>query len=308
MISGKNITINKDLLIKTEGLVDAERIDRVSARLRDYVVDGADRHDASDSEESAIEVLVGSDQIALRSPLLDQRALVKISFYQGAANHRRLYGGGLSQHLAKAVGLDQRKGPGQGQGQGKGPSKQQGKPLHIVDATAGLAADSFVLASLGAHVHMLERSPVLSLMIEDALDVARSFTSTEVSTSENQQLMQILNRMSVANIDSVQWLSQQPNQGCEVIYLDPMFPERRKKAAVKKEMQVLQLLLNDGVQTESERLDEERSLLELSLSKAIYRVAVKRPRLAPPLPGPAPGYSLEGKSIRFDIYPIKKIS
>ncbi len=38
------------------------------------------------------------------------------------------------------------------------------------------------------------------------------------------------------------------------------------------------------------------------------RVVVKRPRKAPVISGPAPSYSLEGKSSRYDIYAKKKLS
>lgn len=253
-----------------------ERFQTISSRLNELSLEGLS------VDRPAVEIVVESDRISLRGAEMDERALISISFTDGAANHRRLYGGGRSQQLSKALGLDQKKN------------------LSIVDATAGLASDSFVMASLGAEVQMLERSPILSLMIDDALEMA--------SFSEDEILTEIISKMSIKNIQSIDWLSQQVDQSCEVIYLDPMFPKRRKKAAVKKEMQILQRLLNEGAQVESERLIEEGELLKIALDKVKFRVVVKRPRSAPVLIGPSPTYSLSGKSIRFDIYTRKKIS
>ena len=277
MIFRKNTMINTSLLIKADGFVNMDRLEFVEARLGDLIVN------KEFANESVLEVLVSPNQLSLRSPLLDERATIGVCFHEGAANHRRLYGGGKSQHLAKAVGID------------------QGKGLKVVDATAGLAGDSFVLASLGAQVQMLERSPVLALMIEDALAAAKK------SGAEDFRLQEIIERMSIVQVDAVDWLARQAGESCDVVFLDPMFPERKKKAAVKKEMQVLQHLLAREEKSETERLEEEAELLEISLSKAIHRVVVKRPRHAPSLTGKSPGYCLEGKSTRFDIYPLKRI-
>lgn len=234
-------------------------------------------------EYKEIGVQIERDRISLCCPELDKRARVAICFHQGATQHRRLYGGGKSQILSKAVGTDQKPG------------------LRVLDATAGLAGDSFVLASLKARVQMLERSPLLFLMIQDALSVTKDVSS-------DQSLLETIERMSILQADALSWLNKQSRGMFDVIYLDPMFPERKKKAAVKKEMQVLQYLLGESDKPDAARLDEEQRLLQLSIEKASHRVVVKRPRHAPPLPGEEPGYCLEGKSTRFDIYPLTKIS
>jgi len=105
----------------------------------------------------------------------------------------------------------------------------------------------------------------------------------------------VITRLNLVQADSIDWLkglssSQQP----DIIYLDPMFPERKKSASVKKEMAILHnLQLND---------DNDQHLLEAALSCANKRVVVKRPRLADNLSAFAPNFSLTGKSSRFDIY------
>jgi 16S rRNA (guanine1516-N2)-methyltransferase len=86
----------------------------------------------------------------------------------------------------------------------------------------------------------------------------------------------------------------------QVIHLDPMFPHRDKSALVKKEMRLFRPLVGDD--------DDAPALLAAALALASHRVVVKRARKAPPIAGVAPGYSLEGKSSRYDIYPKKKLT
>ena len=85
----------------------------------------------------------------------------------------------------------------------------------------------------------------------------------------------------------------------DVIYIDPMFPAREKSGKVKKEMQLFHQLVGTD--------DDSSTLLPLALAVARYRVVVKRSVHAPFLADQKPGYSLKGKSTRFDIYPIKKL-
>lgn len=192
---------------------------------------------------------------------------VSVDFINGAARHRQQHGGGRSQAIARAVGLHKR------------------KDLFVLDATAGLGRDAFVLASLGATVMMLERHPIVRLLLSDGLERAR--------TSGDP----VFERMS---------LHQGTLEGCfetvspDVVYLDPMFPARRSKAAVKKEMALFHLLVGTD-----EDADE---LLLPALACAQRRVVVKRPRIAPPLAGQVPGLVLTGKSSRFDIYPLRSLA
>jgi 16S rRNA (guanine1516-N2)-methyltransferase len=90
----------------------------------------------------------------------------------------------------------------------------------------------------------------------------------------------------------------------DVIYLDPMFPEARR-ALPTKEMQVLHALLGEGPDAAAE---DDRELLAWSLAQPVARVVAKRPRRAPPLPGPEPGHVLEGRSVRFDVYPLRPLA
>jgi len=152
----------------------------------------------------------------------------------------------------------------------------------VIDATAGLGRDAALLARAGWQVTMLERQPALQALLADGL--ART--------------QELAGQMALLAADSVQWLSQHP-QIAEVVYLDPMFPERDKSAAIKKDLLWLQWL------SASEATDEvaEAQLLHAALSAAQRRVVVKRPLRAPFLGGREAASSLTGKTVRFDIYP-----
>jgi 16S rRNA (guanine1516-N2)-methyltransferase len=78
-----------------------------------------------------------------------------------------------------------------------------------------------------------------------------------------------------------------------------MFPQRDKSAQVKKEMRLFRPLAGDD--------DDAPALLAAALALATHRVVVKRPRKAAAITGEKPGYTLEGKSSRFDIYPKKSL-
>lgn len=158
-----------------------------------------------------------------------------------------------------------------------------GKKTHtIVDATAGYAQDALLLALMGFRVTAIERSPVVAALAHDGL---RHFTALRgITLSEHLQLRSGDSRVLLPVI------APRP----DAIYLDPMFPpKRRKSAAVKKEMRLLRELVGDD--------PDALELLEISRAIARDRVVVKRPDDAPPL-APDPSMSLTGKLVRYDVY------
>jgi len=152
----------------------------------------------------------------------------------------------------------------------------------IVDATAGLGRDSFILAYLGYHITLVERSPILHAALLNAMQLA----------AKNPEIAPIIQRMQLIHANAITWLPTQ--KAPDIIYLDPMFPERKKSASVKKEIASLQKLL--GTDTDSDQL------LNVALTCARRRVVVKRPRLAESLSNQEPSFTLTGKSSRFDVY------
>lgn len=213
---------------------------------------------------------------------------VRCDFVAGAAKHRRLFGGGRGQDIAKAVGL-----------------KHKGFKPKILDLTAGLGRDSFVLASLGASLLMLERHPIVFALLEDGLSRAREHVLDRVlGETDQEELADILSRISAIGEGAETYLRRLDERSKpDIIYIDPMFPTREKSSKVKKEMQLFHQLVGTD--------DDSSELLPLALEKAKYRVVVKRPAHAPflaeHLKQIQPGYSLKGKSTRFDVYPIKKL-
>jgi 16S rRNA (guanine1516-N2)-methyltransferase len=196
---------------------------------------------------------------------------VRVDFVEGAVAHRRLFGGGTGQMIAKAVGV------------------QSGVRPQVLDATAGLGRDAFVLASLGCDMTLIERQPLIAALLEDGL--ARAKGDREVGPIVAH--MRLLHGNAIELM--VGWAEAPP----QVIYLDPMFPHRDKTALVKKEMRLFRPLVGDD--------QDAPALLAAALALASHRVVVKRPRKAPCIEGPKPSYALEGKSSRYDIYPKKAL-
>jgi 16S rRNA (guanine1516-N2)-methyltransferase len=198
---------------------------------------------------------------------------VKVDFTSDALTFRRLYGGGKREAIARAIGL-------------KGKSS-----LHVLDATAGLGRDAFVLASLGCKVDMIERSAVVAALLQDGLERAASDVELSLWMPANMQLFH-----GVATDLLADWSHDKP----DVVYLDPMFPHRKKNAAVKKDMRLFQQLLGP---------DEDADLLlGPALTLAKNRVVVKRPSGAPFLDGRKPHIEMLGKANRFDVYLIQNVN
>ena len=192
------------------------------------------------------------------------KGAVWVDFTAGAAQHRRLHGGG--ELLAKAVG--------------------RSKQPTVWDATGGLGRDSFVLAGLGLNVHVFERHPAVYCLLADGLARALLHPDTAETAS----------RLTLHHADAAEYM---PHLAAEigrpqVVYLDPMYPERRKSAAVKKEMAFFHELVGIA--------QNDAALLDAAIATATTRVVVKRPRLGDFLCGRKPDYQYTGKSTRFDVY------
>jgi 16S rRNA (guanine1516-N2)-methyltransferase len=212
-------------------------------------------------------LVVTEARLELRQTAAGSAGPVAVDFTTGALDYRRRHGGGRSQAIARAVGL-----------------KKNARPL-VFDATAGFGRDGFVLASLGCTVHLFERSPVICALLEDGL--IRGRRDPEISRL-------VRDRLTLTCGDSNELLRQLAEERPEVVYLDPMFPSRRKSALVKKEMRILQALVGPD--------PDAPLLLEAALNCARHRVVVKRPRSVPPLESSEPSLKIESRKNRFDVY------
>lgn len=197
--------------------------------------------------------------------LYQHRTSITVDFAAGAMQYRHRHGGGLGQPIAKAIGV-----------------KSQYKP-HVLDATAGLGKDAFILASLGCQITLLERSPIAAALLTDGLRRARA----------QHELHDIVTRMTLYYQSAHDYMCSNQDK-VDVVYLDPMFPETGKSALSKKDMQAFQALIGAD--------EDSAGLLALACQTAKTRVVVKRSAHAPWLNATKPHYSLTGKSTRFDIY------
>lgn len=152
----------------------------------------------------------------------------------------------------------------------------------VVDATAGLGEDSLLLAAAGFTVTMYEKDPVIAALLQDALDRA----------ANDPQLSAIVERMTLVEGDSVAALRAM-GAAPDVVFLDPMFPERTKSAAVKKKFQLLHRL--------ERPCEDERELLDAALAAGPRKVVIKRPPKGPCLAGVKPSHAVAGKAVRYDV-------
>ncbi len=152
----------------------------------------------------------------------------------------------------------------------------------VVDLTAGWGRDSFILATHGQHITMVEQNPVIYNCLNFLLSIVQHDNTDKV-----YQQLQLINE------NSVDYLSFKDVRFADCLYLDPMFPAHKSSARPGKELQILQLL------TTNLNVDE---LFELALAKAKYRVVVKRPIHAKTLSEKKPDIVYKEKTIRFDVY------
>lgn len=172
---------------------------------------------------------------------------------------------------------------------------QLGEKPTLIDATAGLGHDSLLMAHLGANVRLIERHPILFVLLEYA----------KAQAERDPFLQATMQRIQLIHADSNCYLNELAQKGeyLDVVYLDPMFPQRdqnqqaiKKQAQVKKQMQLLHMLLpEDG------EMDLGDQLLDLA-KKIAKRVIVKRPRHAVYLAEQHPDHQWLGDACRFDAY------
>ena len=195
-------------------------------------------------------------------------APIRIDFVYGKTAYRRKYGHAGGEAISRAVGI------------------KKGQRPNVIDATAGLGRDAFVLATMGCQVHMIERSDVIAKLLDEALQ--RAVEDEKIGAL-------ITDKLSLTCADSRQALLQVPFEP-EVIYLDPMFPPKEKSALVKKDIRMLQKIVGQD--------SDADELLDVARKVATNRVVVKRPSYADFLTNIKPQTSIKTKKHRFDIYLI----
>jgi 16S rRNA (guanine1516-N2)-methyltransferase len=190
-----------------------------------------------------------------------------VDFVGGAVGFRFRHGRGRDHALARAAGF------------------AKGNVPTVVDATAGLGRDAFLLASLGASVTLVERSAAVPALLQDGL--ARAVAA-------GGDLAAVAARMTLVHGDAKELL---PRLRPDVVIVDPMHPPRGNSALVKKEMRLLRNLVG----TDPDAL----ALMHAALASAGKRVVLKWPLRADPLKGlREPSHRIAGKTVRYDVFMI----
>lgn len=212
-------------------------------------------------------LLVVSDRgLELRESGLRRSRPIRVDFVAGRLERRRRNVVGSERMLAKAIGFG-------------------GRRLAVVDSTAGLGRDAFLMACMGCTVTMFERCPVMAALLMDGMRRASGDPTVGEIVGKRMQLLPTDALVALPKLRG--------DSRAEVIYLDPMFPSRGKSALAKKEMRICRLVAGDD--------EDAGELLQIALDAARKRVVVKRPLKAPALGG-EPSIVYKGTTVRYDVY------
>jgi len=207
-------------------------------------------------------LLVGVDAVALEVAGFGRP--LRVDFISPRLDYRLRRGG--REQLLQACGVPRNAG------------------VSLVDGTGGFGIDAFVLAHAGARVTVLERHPIVFALLRDA----------HLRAKREPKLAEAAARMQLVHADAIEWLAVE--QRADVVYLDPMFPARRKSALVKRPMRMLEAMVDD---------ERAERLLSAAIGSAGRRVVLKRPLRGALVPlARDASYSLQGRSVRFDVYEL----
>lgn len=221
-------------------------------------------------EGLALQALHRPDDLTAGKPFINQLAHIDTTTGPGRS---------LRQPLLRAVGL------------------RKGDPYRprVLDATAGLGEDAWLLASMGCVVWAVERHVIVAAMLRDAVERAgrdRPEVGARLHVVDDDSAS-LLERIAAGDFSAGGVDRLEPP---EVVYLDPMFPPGRKTKE-RKPMRLLRWLAGGDLDAEA--------LLPLARRAARRRVVVKRAPRAEPLGGEAPVTTHRGRGVRYDVYPAE---
>ncbi len=198
--------------------------------------------------------------------LLDKHSLIKNALMvniEPRSGEQHSYPAPRKNNLAKALGR---------------------KTKTVIDATTGWGQDALFIFRMGYQIQCFERSPIMAVLLKDAF----------LRLSHLKWVQELaLNLPQLTHGNAIELLTQL-KIAPDCIYLDPMFPPKRKKSALaKKPMQVLHKLLGQD--------DDKEQLFITAMTATAKRVVVKSPDYAEPLGG-KPNESFKGKLLRYDVY------
>ncbi|MEE4246902.1 MAG: class I SAM-dependent methyltransferase [Kangiellaceae bacterium] len=203
-------------------------------------------------------------QLTLQGVLDHQGFSLSFQLESPQMAYRLVHGGGRKEPLLKALGL------------------KPNETATVVDATAGMGRESVLISHFGYRVIAIERQPIIHALLADAL---RRFDQTTDSAG----------KIELIYGDSIDVIEELKDTA-DVVYMDPMFPERDKSAAVKKEMRIFKKLAGADL--------DDAELLNIALAKSQKRVVVKRPIKADFIGNISPSHQITSKKHRFDVYMV----
>ncbi|MEC9205706.1 MAG: class I SAM-dependent methyltransferase [Pseudomonadota bacterium] len=153
----------------------------------------------------------------------------------------------------------------------------------ILDCTAGFGRDGFILASLGFNVTMIERNPIITLLLRNGI---------------KRSISQVKNNLCLLYGDSYEYLKTY-NDFFDYIYIDFMFKKIKNTSLSSKYDEVLKILAND----KKNRI----RLLEIAKEKCKNKVIVKGSKNLNSITGVDPDYSVKTNLVRYDIF-LSKIN
>lgn len=203
--------------------------------------------------------------------------------------------------------------------------------LRVIDATAGMGEDSLLLAAAGCEVTLYEQDPVIAALLQDTIrraleeaalheivmrmqlvegdsighlrKLGEAGTGSDAPEDDAGHDCSTLTASAATGdgADTSTSGAEVTTNGADtalkrpdVIYLDPMFPERQKSGLVKKKFQLIHYLEAPA--------ENEETLMQAALAARPFKIVVKRPAKGPYLAGLKPSYALDGKAIRYDCY------
>lgn len=148
----------------------------------------------------------------------------------------------------------------------------------VLDATCGTGKDTVLILTFGGIVTALERNPVVAKLLSSAIEIAK------------QSDIHIFKNLNFINSDAKDLTDLELYN---VIYLDPMYPHKKKKALPRKEMVLFRDIVGDDPDVED--------LFHWAMNSTVKRVVVKRP-VSSGFLVQKPSHSFTGKSTRYDVY------
>jgi len=222
--------------------------------------------------EAELVLLVDVDRLRVTESRGRHPPSVDVDFVGGATGFRRHSRPSIKEPIARAVG------------------RHRGV-VSVLDATAGLCRDTFLLACLGCRVMAVERSAVLAALVEDGIERARRRLDPDLAA--------VMDRISFSCGDAREVLASLRGDDVpegdvpDVVYIDPMYPPKGKSALPQKQMRLCRKLVGDD--------PDAAELLVIARGVARRRVVVKRHPHAPPL-ADTPSLTVTGRKVRYDVY------